>query len=342
MDALHQLEINLIVFIQSLTVFLAQPMRMISMLGQEEFYMLIMPALYWSVDAGLGIRIGIMLLLSNELNSIAKLAFHLPRPYWISDQVKTFTSEISFGMPSGHAQHAASIWGLLAVSVRQTWLRVTLVVLIFLIGFSRIVLGMHFISDVAAGWVIGGLTVVIFISIERPIVSWLRSRSLWQMLGLALVTSILMVWLVLLTSALSGDAAVPEAWKQAALAAQPGNVIDPFNINGAFTIAGTWFGLLAGAAWLYHRQEGYDASGTPEQRLMRYLIGVVGIFLFYYGLGMIFPRSPDALSYGLRFARYTLVGGWISGLAPLMFERLGLAKSPQKQVPSLSVPQNPL
>lgn len=342
MDALHQLEISLVVFIQSLTVFLVQPMRMISLLGQEEFYMLIMPALYWSIDAGLGIRIGIMLLLSNELNSIAKMAFHLPRPYWISDQVRIFTTETSFGMPSGHAQHAASVWGLLAVSVRQTWLRVTLVVLIFLIGFSRIVLGMHFISDIAAGWIIGGLMVVIFISVERPMVSWLRSRSLGHMLGLALGTSILMVLLFLLPSALAGDGTVPETWKQAALAAQPGNMIDPFNINGAFTIAGTWFGLLAGAAWLYHRQGGYDASGTPQQRFMRYLIGVAGIFLFYYGLGLIFPRNADALSYGLRFARYTLVGGWISGLAPLLFEQLGLAKSLEKQVPSLSVPQNPL
>ena len=35
--------------------------------------------------------------------------------------------------------------------------------------------------------------------------------------------------------------------------------------------------------------------------------------------------DESALGYGLRYVRYSLIGGWIGGLAPLLFIRLGLA-----------------
>ena len=59
---------------------LTTPMSFLSFLGQEEFYLLIMPALLWCWDAAAGLRIGVMLLLSGGINSISKLAFHGPRP----------------------------------------------------------------------------------------------------------------------------------------------------------------------------------------------------------------------------------------------------------------------
>ena len=78
-----------------------------------------MPALYWCIDARLGLRVGMILLLSNGLNAVLKLAFHTPRPYWVDARVTGFAAESSFGLPSGHAQSAASVWGLLASSFRK-------------------------------------------------------------------------------------------------------------------------------------------------------------------------------------------------------------------------------
>lgn len=342
MDALHQLEIALILWVQSLGVWLASPMRLVSMLGQEDFFMLVMPALYWSVDAGLGFRMAIMLLLGNELNFIGKLACHSPRPYWIDPLIKGYAAETSFGMPSNHAQTSAGLWGLMATFVRQTWLRVLLVTVIVLIGFSRIFLGVHFISDVVGGWLLGGLTLWAFLKLERPVAAWLCQRTLTQMLMLALLTSVLLMTAGLTTQAAVRDVPVQAIWKQNAAVAQPGTEIDPLKLDQVFTLAGTWFGMLAGVAWLYHRQGGFQASGAVRERLLRYLIGGVGVLIFWFGLGKIFPRESDFISYSLRYLRYTLVGLWVSALAPLLFERLGLAQVKQRQVAPLSSTENPL
>jgi len=82
---------------------------------------------------------------------------------------------------------------------------------------------------------------------------------------------------------------------------------------------------------LYHRQGGFRVDGTPKQRILRYLVGLAGIFVFYFVLGQIFPRDASLASYLLRFLRYTLVGLWISWLSPLTFQKMGLAIKGQRQ-----------
>ncbi len=340
MDVLHQLELVWILWLQSLGSWLAEPLRLVTMLGQEEFYLLAMPALYWCLDAAFGLRVAVMLIFCNQFSSLFKLVFHSPRPYWISSTVKGLVSEGTFGLPSGHALNAAGIWGTMAASTRERWAKIALVVIIFLIGFSRIVLGVHFISDVIAGWLIGGLLLWLFLSIEKPISTWLRKRSLVEMLGLAAASALLLILMVVLPAAALSGFHIPAEWAQNALSSQPSSPIDPFNMESAFTIAGTWLGMMAGAAWLFHRQGGFHAEGAPTQRLLRYLVGMVGIFILYFGLGKVFPRNADAISYALRFLRYTLIGLWVSALAPLLFERLGLVRIGKKQVASLSSTEN--
>ncbi|KUL32583.1 phosphatase PAP2 family protein [Actinoplanes awajinensis] len=64
--------------------------------------------------------------------------------------------------PSGHALGSMIVWGMLALvllpAVRQRWRPLFLGVvglIVVLIGFSRIALGVHFLSDVVAGWLLG-------------------------------------------------------------------------------------------------------------------------------------------------------------------------------------------
>ena len=74
--------------------------------------------------------------------------------------------------PSGHAMMSMSFYGLIIyivwVNVKQVWLRILLVFLllclIFFIGISRVYLNVHFASDVAAGFSLGVVWLVISIS----------------------------------------------------------------------------------------------------------------------------------------------------------------------------------
>ncbi len=79
----------------------------------------------------------------------------------------------SDSFPSGHALMAMVFYGLVAYlftrSVRSSGKRVIILVgaglLIFLIGFSRVYLGVHWLSDIVAGWALGGVLLALFISI---------------------------------------------------------------------------------------------------------------------------------------------------------------------------------
>jgi hypothetical protein len=42
-------------------------------LGDEEFYLLLLPLLYWASAAGWGLRLGVMLLLTAGVNNVLKL-----------------------------------------------------------------------------------------------------------------------------------------------------------------------------------------------------------------------------------------------------------------------------
>ena len=154
MDVLIQNGIDWIIAIQSLGSWLELPMQFFTFFGNENFFFLVLPLIYWSVDASLGLRIAFILATSNYLNAIVKVLFAAPRPYWMSANVEPLSVEHTFGIPSGHAQNSAAIWGMTAAGATgagKRWAWITAFVLVFLIGFSRLYLGMHFVHDVLLG-----------------------------------------------------------------------------------------------------------------------------------------------------------------------------------------------
>lgn len=90
-------------------------------------------------------------------NQTMKFLFGRPRPE------TAFLEQGGNSFPSGHAMIGGAFWGLLVylvwTNVRPRWLRWVLCALlalwIFLIGFSRVYLNVHYASDVLAGWAAG-------------------------------------------------------------------------------------------------------------------------------------------------------------------------------------------
>lgn len=92
----------------------------------------------------------------NGLNQLLKRIFARPRPE-LEDQLS------SFSFPSGHAQISVMFFLTLAYLIAK-WLKnkkwkfttyTIMLILIFLIGLSRIAEGRHYATDVLAGWSIG-------------------------------------------------------------------------------------------------------------------------------------------------------------------------------------------
>lgn len=321
MDALPGNEIDWIIAIQSLGSWLELPMLFFTALGNENFFFLVLPLVYWSVDRGLGLRIAFILAASNYLNAIIKLLFAAPRPFWVSAQVSPFLQESTFGIPSGHAQNSSAFTGVMAAHVNKPWAWVLALLLVLLIGFSRLYLGLHFGRDVIAGWAIGYVLLFLFVRFWDPVAAWLKTKTLTQQIALAFLLSLLMVAIGVLATARLEGYTFPEEWKGNARRAGP--LPDPVSLEGAFTSAGSFFGLSVGAAWIAS-QGGFQTEGPIEKRALPYVIGLLGIIILWFGLGQLFPDGETAVALFLRYVRYSLVGFWVTGGAPRLFFHFNL------------------
>lgn len=110
-------------------------------------------------------------MISNVLKSI----FDRPRPEL------TAIAEYGKGsFPSGHSTMAAVVYltlgVMLAVAAQKLKLKLfyigTAVLLIVLVGLSRLYLGVHYPTDVAAGWAIGASWAILW----AIVASWLKDR----------------------------------------------------------------------------------------------------------------------------------------------------------------------
>jgi len=106
---------------------------------------------------------------------LGKMAFHRPRP------VEAVLYEHSYSFPSGHATIAAALYGFLGyLAIRHVsrWqMKVKLffltLIVIGLLGLSRIMVGVHYLSDVWAGYLVGTLWLIIAISLTE----WLAAQK---------------------------------------------------------------------------------------------------------------------------------------------------------------------
>jgi hypothetical protein len=132
------------------------------------------------------------------------------------------------------------------------------------------------------------------------------------------VSTVVLLVPVLLASRASATWVMRPDW-----AVRAGNV-DPFSLKGAFTTAGTWFGMLSGYVIQTATKGHFLAGKGGWRRVARFVVGLVGVIVLYSGLGAIFPNNGDLISFALRFLRYTLIGLWVAWLGPLVFEKLNL------------------
>ena len=113
-----------------------------------------------------GVAGALTIALAALLNATAKVVIARERP----ELLEPLVDERGFSFPSGHAALGMVAYGILAVVVGRSRLprplRVGLIaallVLVGLIGLSRVWLGVHYPSDVLAGWIVGASIVALY------------------------------------------------------------------------------------------------------------------------------------------------------------------------------------
>ena len=114
------------------------------------------------------LQTGLVLLVAGGLNRWLKDLIDRPRPL-----AEHMVEATTMSFPSGHAMSSIAFFGFLIYLawrlVSTSWLRwlltILLVLLILLIGFSRVYLGVHYPSDILAGYAAGGACLAVFVSL---------------------------------------------------------------------------------------------------------------------------------------------------------------------------------
>ena len=326
MSTLWPSEIPIILFIQNLGAWLTPIMKSLSYLGTEDFFLLAMPAIFWCLDTGLGLRFGFLILSSSSLNGWLKYAFQGSRPYWFDPRVKALASETSFGFPSGHSQSAVLIWNRVALWIKRIWAWIAAIFITLGIAFSRIYLGVHFISDVIGGLLIGVVFLIVFVLLEKPVLRLWKTISLPLQIVIGFFISCVLIGIELLFARSLAGYVVPSEWITNAAKAFPTVTIVPIDITGIFTIAGTLFGMIVGISWINARG-GFMVASKWHYKFFSLILGLVGVFAIRMGLDLIFPADANWVGYLFRYLRYFLVGVWVTGFAPMIFIALKWAKS---------------
>jgi len=324
MQQIMELGNQFIIWLQGFGDGLTPIMKALSYLGIEEFFIIFIVCV-WAVNYDLSIKLGVILMLSSSTNTIFKTLFAQPRPYWIDMQIQnTWGAETGFGLPSGHSQTPFALYGLLAAKLKKRWLTILIAILIFLIGFSRIMMGVHFPTDVLLGWLVGGLLLWLFIKYEDRVSAWFKDRSLFKNILIFFIISLALIALVSVNSWIHSEDPIQDIWMVNSMMVHPGEPINPFNISSVITPAATLFGLAFGVVWTGSRG-GYVQKKDTKHILLYFFTGLIVALLIKEGLGFIFHDVTGLLGYSLRFFRYALMGFWLVGLAPALFIRLGWA-----------------
>ncbi len=123
--------------------------------------------LLFAKNKKISIAIFTNLIMALLLNLLIKELFHRERPLmdnWL-------TTEIGYSFPSGHSSISMAFYGFLIYLIytkfhnkKYKWLLITILsIIILFVGISRVYLGVHYLSDVLAGFLFSIIYLIIFV-----------------------------------------------------------------------------------------------------------------------------------------------------------------------------------
>ena len=122
----------------------------------DSWYWLIGLVVIWAATEGAPRQMAIFMAFGLVLLAVvvlaAKFLIKRPRPEGEFGQIYRITDPHSF--PSGHAARSMAI-AVMFATLGNPWLTALVFVWVFLVGYSRVALSLHYVSDVIVGWLIG-------------------------------------------------------------------------------------------------------------------------------------------------------------------------------------------
>lgn len=278
-------------------------MLAVTQLGEETAFLVIALIVFWCVDKKKGYYVMSVGFLGTMANQIVKLACRVPRP-WVLDPDFTILEQAreaatGYSFPSGHTQTAVGTFGCLAATTQKKWWRWVCILLAFLVGFSRMYVGVHTPSDVLVG---AGMACALVWLLKKPVLSG-EKKQMKTVIAVMLAVSVLFLLYV-------------SFWNFPA-------DMDAHNMESGTKNAYTMLGCLIGVAIVYLVDEKW--LHFPEKavwwvQIIKVVVGLLLVLAVKEGL-----RAPLELLlpvYPARAVRYFLIVIMAGAVWPLSFRRL--------------------
>lgn len=304
-------------------------MELLSQLGTTEFYLLVLPLLYWSVNKRASIYLNTLFLVTATINGFGKHFFRGPRPFWL-DGTLGEGDDSRYGIPSGHVQSATIFYIYLAYWSGKGWAYLLAAIAILLMALSRIYLGIHFIHDTVLGFLLSLLLFFAFLVWRRRYEAGFRKRILGQRLFYALLIPAGLTAVYLIGLLIIGQPNSNVPWAERLPAAEREAIDDV--VTGVSSLTGLIIGALLEGSRVRFRSD-----GPMKKRIGRYLVGIILVLVVWFGLRAIFPTDPLWLGILFRFIRYSFTLLFITYFMPLLFVRTGLAEADPEPAMSLKL-----
>jgi len=272
-------------------------MQIMTMLGEETIFIVVVAYFVWNVSKKRGFAIFSSLAFTMITMGVLKAIVKAPRPFQVLDEIKGQRIETATGysFPSGHTTGAASFYFSLAYTYKKRAISILCALAIFFVAISRMYLGVHWPIDVFAGLALGiGGTAFLYPIFEKLYDNKERLISVTLIVGL--ISTVLGVVLVLtIESGMSDAVGYTDVMKLLSL------------------LGGGYVGFSLAQKYL-----DYKTDGPRNKTITRFIIGLILIIAIQGSKAFL----PDHMVVG--FLRYFVTGFWITYLYPLIGVKLRL------------------
>lgn len=299
-DKIRQLELDFLHALRNISnPFFDTLFEIITMLGEETILIGILAFFYFIYDKKIGQIIAYTLFTSLMVNHTVKGLVKYERPFNFDPELDAVRVETATGysFPSGHTHQAATLYSSVAKNLnvsRKKLLWAICLTIIFLVGFSRLWLGVHYPKDVIVGLILGFAMTFICSYLFKKFTTSYRSTILLYLISLLIFSPLLFIYYE--------------------------KDYESIYVYKNFYVCFAMYAGYIGAYIIEEKYVNFSCNTTNRKKLLRLLGAVISVILIKVGLKEILKIFFDN-SIFLDMLRYFLMTFVCMGVYPLLFKK---------------------